>query len=120
MERLQVLDSLSIDAKSNCVGFAYWFLGISSLDEYVFPPRYIELLKDFEVADEGEVVAFVSKEKDSSHKVVWHLAPIDPDNKDFVIHRTFYGMRVERRPLSDVIRLYKKAYNVVFLQRRPK
>lgn len=124
METLAVTSRPEINTRSNCIGFAYWYLGINTTEQRVTIPRYEELLKQFEevAKDEAEVFA-ISDTLPVHERIVWHMAPrifICGNDKDFVIHRRGNGASVNVEPLEDVVKRYGVYYGVSYLRRIPK
>jgi hypothetical protein len=82
----------------NCVGFAFYRLGISSTDRFIDPFDLEWLMHYFvevENLESAQALAFVVPET----KHLNHLAVINADNSGVLEHRPGIGAKIEQIPL---------------------
>jgi hypothetical protein len=100
--------------ETNCIGFAYYALGLKSEDTFEYQPALQEILKYFDITEKGDedaigVLDIPSKSSGFPPEIL-HLAVIDPNDKNFVYQRFKKNDPVSREPLQKAIyEDYKKS-----------
>jgi len=110
--------------KPNCVGYAYYLLGIEPIIKYINPlPVPVDFWEKFrEVSQEESTAVVVLLRLGAGGEMIQHMALLDPDDHSFVWEIKGIGDDPGRFPLSDLLELYSNAFwdnkRTVFVRRR--
>ncbi len=98
---------------SNCIGFAYYTLGLQPRDVYIEDAHPLEKYPELELAacqEDAQAIGFtfnktiIGRGKDA----LLHLAVIDPNNHLLIIHRPSYGAEIESIPTAVLLEEYSR------------
>jgi hypothetical protein len=113
------------EAENNCIGFAYYCLGLAETDEYKNLPSYGDLMEEFVATDyeNGDMMAVVNPSWDNGwvndSSSVKHLAIIDPNDRTLVIHRPATNGSTTialREDVANDYKSYNKQWKIVYLK----
>lgn len=96
------------DEPSNCMGFAYWKLGLIAKEHFIDPGDLKGLLKDFDKVDfleEAEAIAAIETDNEEH---VRHIIVIDPEDRSFVVNRVGYAAPLKRVSLISMLSQFDK------------
>ncbi|GEM_PF-3374657 len=112
----------------NCLGFVLHHFGIIRKEVFVEPWDWDwrDLQPWFVVTDNNETADAVVFTKLYSNQMgsvglLYHIAIIDPQDRNFVIHREELGASITRQSLTDVLSTYplNQSFNMIYLKRCP-
>jgi hypothetical protein len=90
----------------NCIGHAYYRLGLQDGDDYLWPNSIKEIAQDFKEANYDEAEAIIITIGEWDHNAFIHLAALDPTDRHYVIHRRGCGAKITRDPLETLFAEY--------------
>lgn len=88
---------------SNCAGFVYWKLGLWRSDTYKDPGTQETLEVSFDFLDTPVGACALAIVTTDNRNDVLHIALIDPEDSEYLIHRRGYYMPVEKGRITDCL-----------------
>ena len=100
------------EGRFNCVGFAFYKLGLKEADKFIKPPSYKKLLENFLIVTEeqADVIGVIIKPEGFKKPLVHHIAIIDPKDRRFIIHRASHDAPISRMVRKELLEWYGGSY----------
>lgn len=98
---------MSIETGSNCIGYAYFILGLQSVEKGIQIGLFSETLERFQVVPEkNEAVAVAITIGKNNEEVVVHMALLDQETRAFIVERKAEGAPVSITSYTELLNRY--------------